>query len=37
VDAERTEELPAAPKDEIARRLLDRVEARLARTRGEIE
>ncbi len=37
VDAERAQELPAAPKDEIARGLLDRVEARLARTRGEIE
>jgi phosphopantothenoylcysteine decarboxylase/phosphopantothenate--cysteine ligase len=37
LDAEGTQELPAAPKDEIARRLLDRVEARLARAGGEIE
>jgi phosphopantothenoylcysteine decarboxylase/phosphopantothenate--cysteine ligase len=37
LDAEGVEELPAAPKEEIARRLLDRVEARLPRTRREIE
>ncbi|HZD37761.1 MAG TPA: bifunctional phosphopantothenoylcysteine decarboxylase/phosphopantothenate--cysteine ligase CoaBC [Actinomycetes bacterium] len=37
LDAETVEELPAAPKDEIARRLLDRVEACLPGTRGEIE
>jgi phosphopantothenoylcysteine decarboxylase/phosphopantothenate--cysteine ligase len=37
VDTEGTEELRGAPKDEIARRLLDRVEARLASLGGEIE
>jgi phosphopantothenoylcysteine decarboxylase / phosphopantothenate---cysteine ligase len=37
LDAEATRELPSAPKDEIASRLLDWVEARLARTRREIE
>jgi phosphopantothenoylcysteine decarboxylase / phosphopantothenate---cysteine ligase len=37
VDAEGAEELRGAPKDEIARRLLDWVEARLARLGGEIE
>jgi phosphopantothenoylcysteine decarboxylase / phosphopantothenate---cysteine ligase len=37
LDGEGAEELPAAPKDEIARRLLDRVQAQLARARAEIE
>jgi phosphopantothenoylcysteine decarboxylase / phosphopantothenate---cysteine ligase len=36
LDAEGTLELPAAPKEDIARRLLDRVEARLAGGGGEI-
>ena len=36
LDAEGTLALPAAPKDEIARQLLDRVEARLAGSGGEI-
>jgi phosphopantothenoylcysteine decarboxylase/phosphopantothenate--cysteine ligase len=37
LDAEGALELPATPKDEIARRLLDLVEARLAKRGGEIE
>jgi phosphopantothenoylcysteine decarboxylase/phosphopantothenate--cysteine ligase len=37
VEAEGAEELHGAAKDEIARRLLDWVEARLARLGGEIE
>jgi phosphopantothenoylcysteine decarboxylase/phosphopantothenate--cysteine ligase len=36
LDAEGTRSLPAAPKDEIARRLLDLVEARLGGRGGEI-
>jgi phosphopantothenoylcysteine decarboxylase/phosphopantothenate--cysteine ligase len=36
VDAEATQPLPRAPKKEIARRLLDRVEARLRGNGGEI-